>query len=100
MIYVPRYALRGPVYLEQRGGCSVEQEVLYYDERLGGPVWTTGKISAESDQSAIHVEAEGRKRRQTYKLFDHVTVTIQLKVNWAANEVFTVISRRNARRFV
>jgi hypothetical protein len=76
LVYVPRYALKGPVYLEQTN-CG-EEEVLYHDERLGGPMWTTGKLLEEGDQ--IHVEAEGRRLRQTYRLFDHVTVTIQLKV--------------------
>ncbi len=87
MVYVPRYALKGPVYMEQKSADSDSAtEVLYYDEREGGPVWTAGRISVDPDQSAIHVEADEaagggkkRRRRQSYTLFDHVTVTIQLQ---------------------
>ena len=34
--------------------------------------------SLSVDENAVHVEPLDGKRRQTYKLFDHVTVTIQL----------------------
>ena len=80
LVYVPRYALKGPVYLEQVS-CG-EHEVLYCDERLGGPAWTAGgSVAAEADRTAIHVRVgeERRVKRQTYRLFDHVTVTIQIK---------------------
>ena len=70
IVYVPCYALKGPVYLQQH------QDVLYLHKKHG-PMWKPGKIVAESHQ--IHVEPEDGKRTQTYKLFDHVTVTIQLK---------------------
>ena len=83
LVYVPRYALKGPVYLEQVS-CG-EHEVLYCDERLGGPAWTAGgSVAAEADRTAIHVRVgeEGRVRRQTYRLFDHVTVTIQIKASY------------------
>ena len=81
LVYVPRYALKGPVYLEQVS-CG-EHEVLYYDEKLGGPVWTAGgSVAVDGDHSAIHVQVEERRmKRQTYRLFDHVTVTIQIKVS-------------------
>ena len=87
LVYVPRYALKGPVYLEQLSGG--EHEVLYYDEKLGGPAWTTGgRITVDGDHAAIHVEVEERRRRrQTYRLFDHVTVTIQIKVRQFARPV-------------
>ena len=39
-------------------------------------MWMEGKLSVE--EYAIHVEPSDGKRRQSYKLFDHVTVTIQL----------------------
>lgn len=80
LVYVPRYALKGPVFLEQVS-CG-EHEVLYYDEKLGGPVWTAGgSVAVDGDQSAIHVQVEERRmKRQTYRLFDHITVTIQIKV--------------------
>ena len=85
LVYVPRYALKGPVYLEQVS-CG-EHEVLYCDhERLGGPAWTAGgSVAAEADRTAIHVRVgeEGRRvKRQTYRLFDHVTVTIQIKASY------------------
>ena len=41
-----------------------------------GPMWMEGSLSV--DENAVHVEPLDGKRRQTYKLFDHVTVTIQL----------------------
>ena len=39
-------------------------------------MWMEGNLSVEDH--AIHVQPSDGKRRQTYKLFDHVTVTIQL----------------------
>ena len=41
-----------------------------------GPMWMEGVLSV--DENAVHVEPSDGKRRQSYKLFDHVTVTIQL----------------------
>ena len=39
-------------------------------------MWMEGSLSV--DENAVHVEPLDGKRRQTYNLFDHVTVTIQL----------------------
>ena len=39
-------------------------------------MWMEGALSV--DENAVHVEPLDGKRRQSYKLFDHVTVTIQL----------------------
>jgi len=71
IVYVPCYALKGPVYLQQR-----DDSVLYL-HRTQGPVWKAGKVRAEGH--SVHVEPEDGKRTQTYNLFDHVMVTIQLK---------------------
>ena len=39
-------------------------------------MWMEGTLSV--DEHAVHVEPSDGKRRQSYRLFDHVTVTIQL----------------------
>ncbi len=39
-------------------------------------MWLEGTLSV--DEHAVHVEPSDGKRRQSYRLFDHVTVTIQL----------------------
>ena len=39
-------------------------------------MWMDGVLSV--DENAVHVEPLDGKRRQSYRLFDHVTVTIQL----------------------
>ena len=39
-------------------------------------MWMEGILTV--DEHAVHVEPSDGKRRQSYRLFDHVTVTIQL----------------------
>jgi len=68
LVYIPSYALKGPVYVENK-----QKEVL----RVGklGASWQSGVVW--QDKHAIRVETvEGT---QTYRIFDHVTVGIQLK---------------------
>ena len=71
IVYVPTYALKGPVYLQDKGG----DKVLYIHKRHG-PMWIEGDLSI--DEHAIHVIPADGKRQQSYRLFNHVTVTIQL----------------------
>ncbi len=65
-----RYAVKGPVFLQNERG-----EVLFY-QRDVGPTWQAGGSLKVADHS-LTVEVNKRKR-QTYKIFDHVTVTIQM----------------------
>ncbi len=72
LVYVPRYALKGPVYMVQED----KEEVLYYKANFG-PVWTKGKV--KQDVNSLTVEIDGGKKRQVYRLFDHITITIQMR---------------------
>jgi hypothetical protein len=61
-----------------------------------GPTWVSGGVIHQTDYE-VHVETlDGT---QTYRLFDHVTVVIQLKrtsLNLHANELaFHLVSRRS-----
>ena len=63
LVYVPRYALKGPVYLQQAEG----GEVLWYKPDFG-PVWREGKVVA--DVGELRVEVDGGKKKQVNrKLF-------------------------------
>jgi len=68
LVYIPQYALKGPVYLE-----SKEKEVLYCG-RLG-PTWQVGLVTKKE----LFVKVETIEGTNMYRLFDHVTVGIQLK---------------------
>ncbi|XP_040572324.1 DIS3-like exonuclease 1 [Lepeophtheirus salmonis] len=69
IVYIPRYALKGPVYLS-----NAEDQVLWHDKK-SNPSWETGLLWTEEDNS-IHIETLHGKK--VYKLFDHVTLCIQL----------------------
>ena len=59
-------------------------------------MWMEGSIDV--DEHAIYVEPLDGKRRQGYKLFDHVTVTIQLSNNsdvHARSLAFYLLSKRS-----
>ena len=82
IVYIPRYAIKGPVYLE-----SKEKEVLYCG-RLG-PVWQRGVVTRRDTFVKVEtIEGTNRYRLLTvcreimfvsrYELFDHVTVGIQM----------------------
>jgi hypothetical protein len=68
IVYIPSYAIKGPVYLENR-----EKEVIYCG-RLG-PVWQKGLVTKKE----AFVKVETIEGTNMYRLFDHVTVGIQLK---------------------
>merc|ERR1712142_1312960 len=68
LVYIPQYALKGPVYLE-----SKEKEVLYCG-RLR-PTWQVGLVTKKE----LFVKVETIEGTNMYRLFDHVTVGIQLK---------------------
>ncbi len=84
LVYVPRYALKGPVYLQQQQQQQQQQQegeggkkkVLWY--RKGhGPVWREGRVVVAPDAGELRVECAGQ--RQVYRLFDHLTVAVQLR---------------------
>jgi hypothetical protein len=57
---------------------NLDGQVLVCDPRLG-PMWCAGDLAQE--EHCLHVASaadSGRKVKQTYRLFEHVTVTIQL----------------------
>jgi len=68
LVYIPVYAIKGPVYLENK-----EKEVLYCG-RLG-PVWQKGLVTKKE----TFVKVETIEGTNMFRLFDHITVGIQLK---------------------
>ena len=70
LVYVPRYALKGPVYLTQ--GKSDDQ-VLYLNSKLG-PVFQSGVVWAEDH--AVHVDTVDGA--QTYRY----TIIVVMAVNY------------------
>ena len=90
IVYVPCYALKGPVYMQQG-----EEEVLFLHKKQG-PVWKDGKI--EAGEHEIRVLTRDGTNKQTYRLFDHVMVTIQLKGTdeHARTLAFYLLGRRPA----
>jgi DIS3-like exonuclease 1 len=89
LVYVPCYALKGPVYLQD----DDENCVLYLHQRRG-PTWIKGKINTE--EHSISVEPQDGQRIQSYKLFDHVSVTTQVSKSSDAHSkslVFYLLSR-------
>ncbi|KAK3604725.1 hypothetical protein CHS0354_018965 [Potamilus streckersoni] len=72
-VYVPRYGIKGPVYLRSKEG-----QVLYLQTN-GSPEWTGGEIS-RTDQYITVTCLYGQK---TYRLLDHITVKLTLLESWA-----------------
>jgi len=70
LVYIPQYAIKGPVYLE-----SKEKEVLFCGKL--GPIWQRGVVTRRDN----FVKVETLEGTNMYRLFDHVTVGIQLKGN-------------------
>jgi len=68
LVYIPAYALKGPVYLENK-----EREVIYSSRH--GLVWQKGVVT----QREHFVKVETIEGTDIYRLFDHVTIGIQLK---------------------
>merc|ERR1712156_260752 len=68
IVYIPVYAIKGPVYLENKN-----KEVLYCG-RLG-PVWQRGLVTKRE----AFVKVETIEGTNMYRLFEHITVGIQLK---------------------
>jgi len=68
LVYIPQYAIKGPVYLE-----SKEKEVLYCGKL--GPTWQLGVVTKKE----MFVKVETLEGTNMYRRFDHVTVGIQLK---------------------
>merc|ERR1719219_534060 len=68
LVYIPQYAIKGPVYLESRS-----KEVLYCGKL--GPTWQVGMVSRKVD----YVKVDTIDGTNIYRLFDHVTVGVQLK---------------------
>merc|ERR1719233_2282015 len=68
LVHIPAYGLKGPVYLE-----SKEKEVLY--NGCHGLVWQRGVVT----MADFSVKVETIDGVDEYRLFDHVTLTIQLK---------------------
>ena len=68
LVFIPRYALKGPVFLQ-----NAEKPILFVRKNVG-PVWEDGSL-IESDHGIV---VQTNKGKQVYKLFDHVTVTIQV----------------------
>ena len=65
---MPAYALKGPVYLENKS-----REVVYAGPM--GLLWQKGVIT----QREHFVKVETLEGTDVYRIFDHVTVGIQLK---------------------
>lgn len=70
LVYIPKYALKGPVYLQNQ---KQESQVLFHHENHG-PMFQSGLLW--NDEHSINVETVDGV--QTYRLFDHVTITIQM----------------------
>ena len=68
LVYIPQYAIKGPVYLESR-----DRQVLYCGKL--GPTWQVGIVTRKE----MFVKVDTIDGTNKYKLFDHVTVGIQLK---------------------
>jgi DIS3-like exonuclease 1 len=79
LVYIPQYAIKGPVYLESR-----EKEVLYCG-RLG-PTWQMGVVTKKE----MFVKVETIEGTNMYRRFDHVTVGIQLKGSEAHPHVLSL----------
>ncbi|XP_023335142.1 DIS3-like exonuclease 1 [Eurytemora carolleeae] len=68
IVYIPAYALKGPVYLENKA-----REVIYKGEH--GLVWQKGIVTLREH----FVKVDTIDGTDIYRIFDHVTVSIQLK---------------------
>merc|ERR1712079_641956 len=79
LVYIPQYAIKGPVYLE-----SKEKEVLFCGKL--GPTWQRGVVTKKE----TFVKVETLEGTNKYKLFDHVTVGIQLRGNDAHANVLSL----------
>ena len=87
LVYVPQYGLKGPVYLESKDkeviflfsmlsvfdGNLYKMKVLYCGKL--GPTWQRGVVTKREN----FVKVETLEGTNMYRLFDHVTVGIQLK---------------------
>ena len=82
LVYIPQYAIKGPVYLE-----SKSREVLFCDDKTGGPTWVRGVVTKREK----YVKVEALEGTNMYRLFDHVTVGIQLKGSDAHANVLSLI---------
>ncbi|XP_022315246.2 DIS3-like exonuclease 1 [Crassostrea virginica] len=67
LVFVPRYGIRGPVYLRNKDG-----QVLYVENTSGQVDWTSGSIT-KSERS---ITVNGLVGSQTFTLLDHITVKI------------------------
>jgi len=85
LVYIPQYAIKGPVYLE-----SKEKEVLYCGKH--GPTWQVGVVTKKE----MFVKVETIEGTNMYRRFDHVTVGIQLKGSEAHAHVlsFTLLDNK------
>ncbi|XP_069126738.1 DIS3-like exonuclease 1 [Argopecten irradians] len=72
-VLVPRYGMKGPVYLKSKEG-----QVAYVQAR-GQLEWTGGSITKTDHTMTVHTMFG----TQSYRLLDHITVKITLNNSWA-----------------
>lgn len=70
LLCVSRYGVKGAVYLRSKDG-----QVLYLTSE-GFPEWTAGSVATRVSTSITVNSVLGT---QTYKLFDHITVSDPIK---------------------
>ncbi|ESO87500.1 hypothetical protein LOTGIDRAFT_127673 [Lottia gigantea] len=73
LVYIPRYGIKGPVYLRNKEG-----QVVYINKQ-GDSEWLSGSINKD-DQSISVQTIHGS---QTYKLFNHIIVQLNLQASRA-----------------
>ncbi|XP_041372546.1 LOW QUALITY PROTEIN: DIS3-like exonuclease 1 [Gigantopelta aegis] len=66
LVYIPRYGIKGPVYLRDKEGL-----VVFLLDRCT-PEWTTGQL----DRTDRDITVSCQYGSQSYSLFDHITVRI------------------------
>jgi len=75
LVYVPKYALKGACYV-QRDSQDEGRQVLVVKKNFG-PVWTGGRAKADGNTLTVEPASGGGKRM--YRLFEHLTVVIQME---------------------
>ncbi|XP_052794965.1 DIS3-like exonuclease 1 [Mya arenaria] len=73
LVFVPRYGIKGPVYLRSKQG-----EVVHVGED-GAVEWTAGQVI----KMTTHVMVDSVLGQQKYDLLDHITVKLSLQDSWA-----------------
>ncbi|XP_064607624.1 DIS3-like exonuclease 1 isoform X2 [Liolophura sinensis] len=73
LVFIPRYGIKGPVYLRSKEG-----QVVYISE-TEQPEWTSGTVQ----RSWTSVTVDSVLGSHTYNLFDHVTVKLSLQLSHA-----------------